>query len=497
MLIVGGLAVILLLTLLTGYFVAQEFAYVAVDRGKLRHLADQGDKAAARALDITSRLSFSLSGAQFGITVTVLLVGFVGEPLLGTGLAELLGFTGLSEAGRLSLSVTVTLLFSTFLQMVLGELGPKNWAIAEPVKLARALSRPTAIYLAVAGPVIALFDAASNKLLRSVGIEPVEELPQGATPEDLTRIIAESHTGGQIDADLSRILERGLAFRGHVAEEVMTPRIDVDTVQADEPASRVIELLGDGHSRFPVIGRDIDDIVGVVGLHELLEVPPAERSTVLVRELASDALIIPESLPLPRVLEELREQHRQLSIVVDEHGGFAGVITFEDVAEEVVGEIWDEGDEAEDPSVPHQDGSWQVPARLRLDEATEVTGVDLPEDEDYDTVSGLVMDRLGRTAEEGDTVEVVWQARDDHGDPEVHRVRIDVLTAARHVPETVAIHPAQITEGLLDDADEADDAELVAQAPDPEPQPEPVVRGSREPAPARQEHHVIGGMPWA
>ena len=299
MLIASGLLVIFALTVLTGYFVAQEFAYVAVDRGQLQQLADEGDAAAQRALKVTSRLSFTLSGAQFGITLTALLVGFAGEPLLGRGLAELMGFTDLSPAATTSLSVAITLIFATGVQMVLGELGPKNLAIARPVPLARALSRSNLIYLTVAGPIIGLFDRASNRLLRAVGIEPVEELPQGATPEELHRIIDEAHTGGLLDEDLSRLLGRGLAFRKHVAEEVMTPRIDVETVQADEPAARVLELLETGHSRFPVIGRDIDDIVGVIGLHELLAVPAQDRPTATVRDLASDALIIPESLPLP------------------------------------------------------------------------------------------------------------------------------------------------------------------------------------------------------
>lgn len=451
MLIAGGIAIILTLTLLTGYFVAQEFAYVTVDRGQLRQLADQGDKAAERALTVTSRLSFTLSGAQFGITVTVLLVGFLGERWLSTGLTE----AGLATA---ALAAGATLLFSTALQMVLGELGPKNWAISEPVRLARALSRSTIWYLKILGPLITFFDSASNWLLRRVGVEPVQELPHGATPEDLHRIISESHTGGLLDEDLSRLLGRGLAFRGHVAEEVMTPRIAVQTVQADEPAARVLELLGTGHSRFPVIGRDIDDIVGVIGLHELLEVPPAERPHVTVRDLAGDAVIVPESLPLPKVLQVLRERHRQIACVVDEHGGFAGVISFEDVAEEVVGEIWDEDDEAAEAPEARADGAWELPARLRLDEVTDLTGVALPEDEDYDTVSGLVMDTLERTAEPGDTTEVVWQSRDDQGNPEVHRVRIDVLSTARHVPETVAVHPATITPGLLEEtlAEDAD-----------------------------------------
>ncbi|AXH97239.1 hemolysin family protein [Ornithinimicrobium avium] len=442
MLILTGVAVIVGLTVMTGYFVAQEFAYVSVDRGRLRQLAEQGDQPAARALKITSRLSFTLSGAQFGITVTALLVGYLGEEFLSRGLTEAYADSGwLSRAALISLFSAGTLVFSTVLQMVIGELGPKNLAIARPVPLARALSRTTLIYLTVLGPVIRLFDAASNAFLRSVGIEPVEELPQGATPEDLTRIIAESHSGGTLDEELSTLLERGLAFRGRVAEEVMTPRTSVQTVQADETAAVVLEALQTGHARFPVVGRDIDDIVGVIGLHDLLEVDAHEREDTIVRDLASDAVIVPESLPLPRVLEELRERHQQLAVVVDEYGGFAGIVTFEDVAEEVVGEIWDEDDAEESTSQFRGDGLWDLSARLRIDEVAKVTGQELPEHENYDTLSGLVLDQLGRTAEEGDTVLVRWTSRDEEGEELVHQTRLDVVTTHRFVPDTVVLHP--------------------------------------------------------
>lgn len=442
MLIVSGVVVIVILTIMTGYFVAQEFAYVSVDRGKLRQLADQGDPAALRAMTVTSRLSFTLSGAQFGITVTALLVGYLGEALLVRGLTDSYGDSGmLARAAMISLFSIGTLVFSTVLQMVIGELGPKNWAIARPVPLARALSRSTLLYLTIFGPIITLFDKASNALLRSVGIEPVQELPQGATPEDLTRIIAESHSGGMLDADLSILLERGLAFRDRVAEEVMTPRTSVQTIQADEPASAVLEALESGHSRFPVVGRDIDDIVGVIGLHDLLEVDPQSRRTALVRDLADEALILPESLPLPRVLEALREGHQQLAVVVDEYGGFAGIVTFEDVAEEVVGEIWDEDDDDEATSAARANGIWDLSARLRIDEVAQLTGVELPEHEHYDTLSGLVLDQLGRTAEVGDSVVVTWTSRDGEGEEYVHLSRVDVVSTQRFVPEVVALHP--------------------------------------------------------
>ncbi|OLR92049.1 hemolysin family protein [Actinokineospora bangkokensis] len=429
MLILLGLASVLLLTAATGYFVAQEFAYVAVDRTRLRALADDGDAAAARALQVTGRLSFVLSGSQFGITVTALLVGYVSEPYLGGGLAELLGFTGLPTAVTTGVSVVLALLFSTAVQMVFGELAPKNLAIAKPEALARALSRSTLVYLTVAGPVIRLFDTSATKLLRLLGIEPVEELPQGATAEDLRGIIDESRAGGTLDDGTSRLLEGGLDFRALTAGQVMTPRVDVHVLRQDDPASRLVELLDTGRSRFPVIGSDVDDVVGVAGIAEVLAVPPAERATTPVGALASAPLVLPESLPLPEVLERLRAEHRQLACVLDEFGGFAGVVSFEDVAEEVVGEILDEDDHAEAGAVELADGAWSVPARWRVDEVAEVTGLELPAGPDYDTVSGLVLQRLGRLPRRGDAVQV-------------DQLSVEVSEIARHVPRTVVLRPA-------------------------------------------------------
>ena len=190
-----------------------------------------------------------------------------------------------------------------------------------------------------------LFDRASTTLLRKVGIEPVEELEQGATAEDLTRIIDESHAGGLLDDDLSDVLEGGLRFRELDAGDVMTPRVRVTTIHADATVSDLVDLLDSGWSRFPVTGRDGDDIVGVAGIAEVLAVEPDRRATTTVGSVVSDPTVVPTSAPLPRVLEQIRADHRQLAVVVDEHGGFAGIVTFEDIAEEVVGEILDEDDE--------------------------------------------------------------------------------------------------------------------------------------------------------
>ncbi|MER7332379.1 MULTISPECIES: hemolysin family protein [unclassified Micromonospora] len=446
MLIVLGLLLIIVLTAATGYFVAQEFGYVAVDRGRLKQLADDGDKAAARALEVTGRLSFMLSGAQLGITVTALLVGYVAEPFLGAGLAELLGVAGVSTAVSLPLSVALALVLATVVQMVLGELAPKNLAIARPEPLAKALSRSTLIYLKVAGPLIKLFDRAAVRLLRRVGIEPIEELPSGATPEDLEQIIAESRQEGHLTAEMSTLLDRGLDFRELTAGEAMVPRVDVHTVRAHEPVSRVVELLDTGKSRFPVRGAEgVDDLVGVIGIADVLGVPPERRATTPVSAVAGPPLLVPETLPLPTVLDRLRSGHRQLACVVDEYGGFAGVITLEDIAEELVGPIRDEDDPPERAPARQADGSWVVPARWRIDEVADSTGIELPEAPEYDTLSGLVMRELGRVPEVGDRLEISLIADGEDGAVEP-RALVEVLAVDRHVADSVRLRLAESEE---------------------------------------------------
>ncbi|MFF1823733.1 hemolysin family protein [Kribbella sp. NPDC058245] len=441
MLILGGLGLILVLTVATGYFVSQEFAYVAVDRSRLRTLADAGDAAAVRALKVTSRLSFVLSGSQVGITVTALLAGYFAEPYLGAGLEGVLGSAGVPEAVSVSLSVILALLLATVIQMVLGELAPKNLAIAKAEAIALRLSRSTLMYLTIAGPIIRVFDAASNRILRRVGIEPVEELPQGATAQELDRIIVTSYEQGLLDEDTMRLLDRGLDFRGRIAEHAMVPRVDVVTVHEDDPLTKVVELQDTGHSRFPVIAGSVDEVVGVIAIGDVVEVEPADRGHVTVGSLASPPVVVPSTLPVPVVLERLRTAHRQLAIVVDEYGGFAGIVTLEDIAEELVGAIRDEDDLPETSPVQGGDGSWVLPARWRLDEVAEATGIALPEDDDYETVSGLVMARLGRIPVVGDEVVIELPHRLDHEGRPIppEFVKLVVQTLERRVPGLVVM----------------------------------------------------------
>ncbi|MGI8648227.1 MAG: hemolysin family protein [Mycobacteriales bacterium] len=403
-----GAALVIGLTAVTGYFVLQEFAYVAVDPARLRRIA--GDKhesvslAAQRALRITSQVSFMLSGAQLGITVTALLVGYAAEPFLAEGLAKLLGSTGVSESISLPLSLVLGLVFATGIQMVLGELVPKNLAIARPERLAVALSRSTLLYLALAGPVIRLFDSAANRLVRAVGIAPIEELPQGATSDELSHIITTARASGQLSVELFSLLDRGLNFHQRTAAQAMVPRVDVTTIAAQSMVSDVVAQLRHGRSRFPVIAGSVDDVIGVVGMAEVLRVPPANRASTSVGSITSPALLIPSGVHLPEVLDTLRNAHRQLACVVDEFGGFAGVITLEDIAEELVGEIRDEDDPVEAAIARRPDGSWLIPAGQRMDQICHEIGLGLPTNQPYETLGGLVMAHLGRIPVPGDDV---------------------------------------------------------------------------------------------
>ena len=400
-----GLLAVLALILATGYFVAAEFAYVATRKGRLEELAAAGDRRAPRALGVLKRLSFMLSGAQLGITVTTLALGFIAEPTLGRIIAPLLLAAGVSETAVPGVSLTLGLLIATVLGMVLSELAPKNLAIAEPDRFALVLARTTDLYTRLASPLIRLFDGASNLLLRAVGIEPIEELSGAVSAEELEYIIGESSRGGSLQASTALLLSRALEFRSLRAVDAMLPRVHVDAIDVAATGRELRDLaIRTGHSRFPVTGDEgLDDIVGIVQAQDLLRVAPDQRDTALIRTFLKPALAVPESRPLGPLLGEMRRSHTQLAVVVDEFGGTAGIVTLEDIVEELVGNIQDEHDPA-DPAVRRvDDGVFLVPGAWRLDETVRDTGVALPAG-DYETLGGLIMERLGRVAEVGDVV---------------------------------------------------------------------------------------------
>ncbi|MFI9829174.1 hemolysin family protein [Streptomyces sp. NPDC051913] len=426
-----GLLAVFVLTAGTGYFVAQEFAYVSADRLALAREAETGDRRAARALTVLERLSFMLSGAQLGITVTGLVVGFIAEPSVSALLEPALTGAGVPEGAVGGISVVLAFVLATVVQMVLGELAPKNLAIAVPERLAKSLAGSTLAYLKVVGPLVHIFDGAANRLLRKVGIEPVEELHHGATLEELGHLIGESHEQGELPRETAALIDHALEFSERTLDEVMVPRVDAVFVRKDATAAEAVDLIAKhGHSTYPVLGDHPDDVPGVIGVRELMRLPAAALAATTAGALARRPLLLPDTLPLPDAVEQLRQRDEEFAVVLDEHGGVAGIVTYEDIAEELVGDIADETDTVIEVAVPDGDG-WLVDAGRRLDEIADVTGIELPEEEDYDTVAGLIVDRLGRFPAIGDrlTVDLAGGGR----------ALIDVRTLDRHVPERVRI----------------------------------------------------------
>jgi CBS domain containing-hemolysin-like protein len=434
-----GVVVVLLLTAATGYFVAQEFGYMAVDRSRLQARAAAGDSGATQALVITRRTSFMLSGAQLGITVTGLLVGYVAEPLIGASLGELLGGVGIPQAVGVAVGTVLALLFSTVVHMVFGELFPKNLAIARPESVARRLAWSTRVYLAAFGWLIRLFDHASNLLLKAVRIEPVHDVEHSATPRDLEHIVAESRQSGDLPAELSTLLDRVLDLHEQTAEHAMIPRPSVATVAADLPVGDALALMGAGHSRYPVVGGTIDDIVGVVDLRDVLRLDADARRTRMASEVARPPVMVPASLPLPDVLTRLQEAGEELACVVDEYGGWAGIVTVEDIAEEIVGEITDEHDPAgADEPARGADGSWVVSGAMHIDEVERLLGHDLP-DGDHETIGGLVIAELGNLPQPGTEVTVTLPRHPADEDATPRCLSMLVRTVRRRVPGTVEL----------------------------------------------------------
>jgi len=439
-----GILVITLITVVTGYFVAQEFAYMAVDRSRLKAHASTGDPVARRALQVTGRTSFMLSGAQLGITVTGLLVGYVAEPLVGSALGEMLGGVGVPTAVGVGVGTVLALLLSTGIQMVFGELFPKNLAIARPEPVARRLATSTLLYLKVAGWLIWVFDQSSNLLLRALRIEPVHDVEHSATARDLEHIVAESRAAGDLPEELSMLLDRVLDFPDQNVAHAMIPRVRVDTVETDMSVADLRAVMAGGHSRYPVL--DDDRVVGVVHLIDVLEFD-GDAALSTVGDLARTPLMLPTAMRLPDAVRELARTRNQLACVLDEHGSFDGILTVEDLAEELVGEITDEHDEHEEHALVADLGSdassgWTLAGSQHVDEVERAVGHDLPEG-DYETVGGLLIEHHGRFPEVGDVITVELPldpgSYADAEDPEPVLARFEVLEVEDHIPASVRL----------------------------------------------------------
>ena len=399
------LAVSVGLMLTCGLFGAAEYSLVTVDRAAVERAAAAGDKAAEGVRAALRTLSTQLSGAQIGVTLTNLIIGFLAEPAIATLIDGPLESTGLPERWVPGVAVTIGLALATIATMLFGELVPKKIALAAPLATARATQRFQRTFTkAMKGP-IRVLNGSANAVVRLFGIQPQEELRSARSSDELASLAGRSASEGKLDTETAHLVQRSVAFGPRTAAEIMTPRVQMACVDSNDPVSEIIELSSaTGFSKFPVIKGSSDHVVGSVHVKQAVAVPRSERGSTQVREVMVEATVVPESLRLDPLLQLLRTEGFQMAIVSDEYGGTAGVVTLEDVVEEIVGDIADEHDRYGSRLRQRPDGSWLVSGLLRPDEVRDATGMALPVHEDYDTVAGLLVRILGRIPARGDSV---------------------------------------------------------------------------------------------
>ncbi len=400
------LAVGIVLTIGTGFFVASEFSLVNLNRSDLESRTARGEKGLGMTISALKVTSTHLSSAQLGITLTTLLTGYTMEPAIGVLLTPPLHGLGIASAVSTVVASIVAIVVATLFSMIVGELVPKNFALALPLPTARLVIPFQVSFTTVFRPFVTLLNNTANLVLRAFGIEPKEELSSARTAEELRSLVRRSAYEGSLDRDTATLLARTLVFSEHVASDVMTPRPRVTSVERTESAQTVVELARQtGFSRFPVVDDGIDDVVGLVHVKQAVAVPREKRADVPISALQSDVLRVPETMKLDLLLGELRGHGYQMAVVVDEYGGTAGVATLEDLVEELVGEVADEHDRTRAGVVRSRD--WLTfPGMLRPDELLERADVSVPEDGPYETVAGYIMSELGRLPVVGDTVPV-------------------------------------------------------------------------------------------
>ncbi|MGW0558635.1 hemolysin family protein [Streptomyces sp. NPDC002926] len=404
------LLVAVLLSLACGAFVAAEFSLTTVERGDLERAVERGERGAASALKAVRSLTFQLSGAQLGITVTNLVVGMLSEPSIARLIRGPLESMGLSPAVASSAALVIGTALSTIVLMVVGELVPKNWAISSPLAVAKVVATPQRVFTAAFKPFISHLNNTANRILRRLGMEPTEELASARSPQELVALARHSAKEGALEADTAELFVRTLKLAELTAENVMTPRVQVTALEVQATAEDVANATrATGLSRFPVYRGNLDTVVGIAHIKDVLAVPAEERIRHPVNELLREPLLVPETLTVDRLLDRLSGKNT-MAVVIDEYGGTAGVVTLEDIVEEVVGEVRDEHDPHETPDLApageDEDGRalWSADGAARTDQLERV-GLRVPEGP-YETLAGLIATKLGRIPEEGDRIEL-------------------------------------------------------------------------------------------
>lgn len=385
-----------------GFFVAAEFAYITARRNVLEAMSGRSARAAVR---LNEELALSLTAAQLGITIASLLLGAVAEPAVAAMIEPVLAWIRLPEGALHPVALVIALVIVVFLHMVIGEMAPKNIAISAPERSALAMALPFRFFIVVFRPLIAMLNGAANRVLRLFGVDPASRLDAGQTAGDLAMIISAGRDEGVIEDFAHRLLIRAISFADLDTSEVMVPRPDVRSAPLGTSVGELRALMRTtGHSRIPIHSGDLDDTKGFVHVKDLMALDDDSLDRPIDATLIRPALVVPETAPLRAVLDGMRRDRIHLALVVDEHGSTAGIITLEDIAEELVGEISDEHDRRTRPVARGRDGVVVASGAVRLDQLAG-HGIDLPEG-DYETVGGLVMDRLGRVPLPGDAVEV-------------------------------------------------------------------------------------------
>ncbi|MET8060272.1 hemolysin family protein [Streptomyces microflavus] len=408
------LLVALLLCVACGAFVAAEFSLTTVERGELERAVERGERGSASALKAVRSLTFQLSGAQLGITVTNLVIGMLSEPSIAKLIRGPVEAAGLPTAAASTLALVIGTALSTVVLMVVGELVPKNWAISSPLAVAKAVATPQRVFTAVFRPFISHLNNTANRIVRRFGLEPTEELASARSPQELVALARHSAKEGALEADTAELFVRTLSLAQLTAENVMTPRVQVTALEVRATAEDVANATrATGLSRFPVYRGSLDSVVGVAHIKDVLAIPADQRPRKRVSEMLREPLLVPETLTVDRLLDQLSGK-LAMAVVIDEYGGTAGVVTLEDIVEEVVGEVRDEHDPHETPDLAaageDADGRtlWSADGAARTDQLSRI-GLRVPEGP-YETLAGLIAAELGRIPTVDDTVELTgWR----------------------------------------------------------------------------------------
>ncbi|MEY3663612.1 MAG: hypothetical protein RI919_1128 [Actinomycetota bacterium] len=400
------LALGLALTIGTGLFVASEFSLINLERSELEARRDRGERGLSNTIKALKRTSTHLSGAQLGITLTTMLTGFLAEPALTSLLEPQLKGLGFSADATHATAVVLGMLLATLFSVLVGELVPKNLALSIPLQTAKGVVVFQMVFTWTFGWLIVALNATGNAIVRSFGIEPKEELSSSRTAEELTSLVRRSASLGSLDAHTATLLTKTLALSQLVAADVMTPRPRMHSVDAAATATDVIALCNKtGHSRFPVTDGSSDDVIGVVHVKQAASVPREKRADVPATALMVEPLRVPETMRLETLMVELRAKGLQMALVVDEYGGTAGLITLEDLVEELVGDLADEHDRARTGITRGANSSVLFPGMIRPDELLEMA-IKVPTDRAYETVAGYIMATLARIPAVGDQLEI-------------------------------------------------------------------------------------------